>query len=437
MGCSALVVVVAAGIAAAAAGKKKKTCDEVKLVTVVSAPDGIDDWYADVVAVSPDGNVVVVSGNDNDGVYVYEKDGALRTAVDSPAPGNYFGESLDVSGDVFVAGAYLDDDAAEDAGAVYVYETTGDPITKILPSDLVPQEFFGQYNVGIDDDVLVACSIDIKRDGVQGRALAYQWDGVSWNFVQTLIPVGSPDGRETLNVTDTGSSVAISKPFIAVGSDYFFDQRVLVWYTPNGGASWIPIQEIENPPDDIRWNVFGTQPFQVAISSTFLVIGATQEFDDDGDQSNFGVAYVYTKDTTNDGMTWSFLQKLEPTPTTIPSNDHPSPPPEKTFVTTVRKATYVCEVVDDTVGFGKRVATAGDYIIVAAEQATYVYKYDGNRLSLLQKLLLQNLENTVDAIDINNNTIAIADSRKVFIYSIGDDCLDVGYDYEDDQDEGD
>ena len=315
----------------AAAGRK---CDEVKLVTVLSAPEGSGDGvrYGEALAVS--GDMLVVSA---DQVHLYKKDGKMwtfRTTVDSsPDEGNLFGAELDLSGSVFATGAILDD--AEDAVDVYETEDDGDtwdPISRTPVRELAKRIIMAV--MAWRSTTTSSCTTQIVRvDGVEGAVDVYRKDGMTWNFVQTLIPEGSPDGRETLNVTFT--SVAIAKPFIAVGSDYF----VVVFY--DSGESWTPIQELENSPDGIGWNIFGTGTGMVAIDK-FLVIGATQEVDETPLEVRFGSAYVYTKD---DGLTWTFFQKLEP-----PGNDDDDD--DDAFILTRKKATYVCEPLDLTDNFG-------------------------------------------------------------------------------------
>ena len=66
------------------------------------------------------------------------------TAFDA-AKNDYFGNSLDVSGDKIVVGAHYDDDNGSDSGAVYVYDLndlTAQP-TKLTPSDGAASDRFG------------------------------------------------------------------------------------------------------------------------------------------------------------------------------------------------------------------------------------------------------------------------------------------------------
>ena len=85
------------------------------------------------------------------------REDAKLTAPDA-APGDVFGASVSVSGDVAFVGAYLDACAAgQNCGSVYVYQFNGSAWvvqTKLTASDAAPGDYFG-ISVSVNGSVAV------------------------------------------------------------------------------------------------------------------------------------------------------------------------------------------------------------------------------------------------------------------------------------------
>ena len=107
--------------------------DETKLV----ASDGAaDDYFGSSVAVSYDGSIVVagaiiddtIAGTNSGSVYVFNYNGTgwdeTNLVASDGAANDYFGTSVAVSGDgnTIVVGAMFDDDKGSDSGSVYVFK---------------------------------------------------------------------------------------------------------------------------------------------------------------------------------------------------------------------------------------------------------------------------------------------------------------------------
>jgi len=106
------------------------------LVKELTASDAeLDDRFMRSVAMDGDTLLVAADGNDDAGsssgaAYLFERDlggpnnwGERKKLVASdPSPVAHFGIALGLVGDVAVIAAHLDDEAATDAGAVYVFE---------------------------------------------------------------------------------------------------------------------------------------------------------------------------------------------------------------------------------------------------------------------------------------------------------------------------
>lgn len=100
--------------------------------------------------------------------------------------GDFFGTSVDVSGDTAVAGAYLDEAQGVGNGSAYVYERQGDGSwlqgSKLLPPPAGAGDRFG-WSVAVDGDVvavgahntIVSPWIEAGRVYVYERGLPLQW----------------------------------------------------------------------------------------------------------------------------------------------------------------------------------------------------------------------------------------------------------------------
>ena len=137
--------------------------NETKLV----ASDGAaDDYFGYSVDVSGDGSTVVVGayGDDDNGsnsgsAYIYKYDGndwnETKLVASDGASEDYFGYSVAVSydGNTVVVGAYADDDNGSTSGSAYVYRYDGTDWneTKLVASDGAASDYFG-YSVAISSD---------------------------------------------------------------------------------------------------------------------------------------------------------------------------------------------------------------------------------------------------------------------------------------------
>ncbi|MEA1895337.1 MAG: FG-GAP repeat protein, partial [Euryarchaeota archaeon] len=102
----------------------------------INASDGTaHDLFGDSVAIS--GDYVVVgawfdddAGNNSGSAYIFKRDGtawaqeAKITANDGEAR-NLFGNSVAISGDYVVVGAWFDDDAGNNSGSAYIFKRDG------------------------------------------------------------------------------------------------------------------------------------------------------------------------------------------------------------------------------------------------------------------------------------------------------------------------
>ena len=96
----------------------------------------VDDRFGQSVSVSGDTAIVGAYGVDDSGTYsgaayIFVRDGDEWSQQEKLTPSDsgeyhYFGFSVSVSGDTAIVGAYQDDDVAGDAGAAYVFLRDGE-----------------------------------------------------------------------------------------------------------------------------------------------------------------------------------------------------------------------------------------------------------------------------------------------------------------------
>ena len=170
---------------------------------LVASDAQVDDLFGTSVSISGDRLVVGARGEGAGGTgagaaYVYERDGVgiwqeVQKLVASDAQAfDFFGESVSISGDRLVVGAYAEDAGGSNAGAAYVYERDGagvwQEVQKLVASDAQPDDFFG-WSVSISGDRAVVGAMLEDAGGTNaGAAYVYERDGAGvWQEVQKLV----------------------------------------------------------------------------------------------------------------------------------------------------------------------------------------------------------------------------------------------------------
>lgn len=194
------------------------------IAAMASAPA----WFALLFAVG-----VANSAHGADAVYEHAND--------------LFGRAVAVDGDWAAVGAIGDNTAAFDAGAIYMYQRTGDTWT--LHSRLVPDDSDGDTWLGnalaLDGDTLLAGATVFgtnARTGGRGSARVYVRDGEGWREQAVL--------RLAEDVVEDGfgSAVALAGDDAAVVRDHAIVDgahvSAAVHMYRRDGAQWLPSTEI-------------------------------------------------------------------------------------------------------------------------------------------------------------------------------------------------
>ena len=312
-------------VLALVAASEAAPLSEVKKLTASDAQAG--DAFGRSLAVSGDTAVVGAvfedsGGTDAGAVYVFQRGeggtdnwGEVKKLTASDAqPGDFFGQSVAVSGDTAVVGAVLEDaggSPTDNFGGAYIFqrdqggaENWGE-VKKLTASDAERKDFFGVGVAASGDTAVVGAFFEDAGGGNAGAAYVFQRDSGgadNWGEVKKLIASDSQadDGF--------GSVVAVSGDTVVVGANgedaegsnagaaYIF-QRDL-----GGADNWGEAMKL-TASDAGAFDRFGTS---VAVSGDTAVVGA---FFEDAAGRNAGSGYVFQRDSGGAGN-WGEVKKL-------------------------------------------------------------------------------------------------------------------------------
>lgn len=138
-----------------------------QIAKLISSDTGLSDWFGSAVAISGTTAIVGAFGDQHSG----EKSGAaylFNTATgeqiaklvpEDIAAGDYFGLTVDISGDVAIVGAHRNTGAASQSGAAYLFDArTGEQLAKLTDTTDVQDGFFG-FDVAIAGDVAMVSAV--------------------------------------------------------------------------------------------------------------------------------------------------------------------------------------------------------------------------------------------------------------------------------------
>ncbi len=197
-------------------------------------------------------------------------------------------------GPVAVIGAKRDDDAAFDAGAVYVFRRTlgvWAEEQKIVAGDGAQLDQFGASVAVAGDTLIVGAPNDDDDGSGSGSVYVYRDNGASWTLEQKLTSNDASGGDNFGLSISLGEGVCvIGSPgddaiFIDAGSAYVF-RRALSFWTQEDKVT---------PSDPGLGDLFGRA---VAISNDLVLVGASHD-DDLGPQTGSAYAFRNTAGTWN------------------------------------------------------------------------------------------------------------------------------------------
>ncbi len=212
------------------------------------------------------------------------------------ASNDIFGYSVAISNDVIVAGAYQDDDLGSNSGSAYVFEkpvtgwANGNENAKITASDGAGNDNFGN-SVAVSGNTIVIGAYR-KDQSVSDAGTAYVFEKPVSGWV-TATQTAKLDASDVTSFKQFGSSVAISGNQIIVGafndvvsgmcgSAYIFEKPVSGWVNTTQTCKIIG-------SDIADGDKFGVS---VGFSGDYAMVGS---YYNDSLGSNAGSAYIFEK----------------------------------------------------------------------------------------------------------------------------------------------
>ncbi len=308
---------------------RRPLAPETKLLASDASPAS---YFGKAVAVSGDVAVVGAPGHEIGEAtpgcaYIYKRvclefvEEAILTAGEDGNYGDEFGDSVAVSGDFAIIGAYGDDDRGNQAGAAYIFKRDAEGWVrqaKLTADDGQAYDYFGS-SVAISGDIAVIGAPGKDAPGYDaGVAYIFQRQGDVWTLRARYT---SDTGR---NLEYFGYAVAVDGNTAVIGAYGDGDRGYAagaVYVVERQGDAWSLAAKLTVGETDDRLGV------SVAVSGGYIVAGAFRE---NGDKP--GRAYIFRKDES----TWG------------------------------RQATVFAENPDEAANFGISVAIDGDHVLVGA-----------------------------------------------------------------------
>jgi hypothetical protein len=314
-----------------------------------------DDHFGESVFISGDYAIVGAwfedTGGSNAGAaYIFKRTGAswaqeAKVVADDAAAGDNFGYSVSISGDYAIIGAHVESTGGNYSGAAYIFKRTGTSWaqqTKAVASDAEASDNFG-YSVAISGDyAIVGAYGESTGGGYSGAAYIFKLTGTSW-AQEAKVFASDADVNDQF-----GTAIAISGDYAIVGA---YNESTggsgagAAYIFKRTGTSWA--QETKVVANDPAANDnFGDV---VAISGDYAIVGSYLE---DAGGSNAGAAYIFKRTGT------SWAQEAKVVASDAAANDL----------------------------FGSSLAISGDHVIIGAygedaagnySGAAYIFKRTG------------------------------------------------------------
>ncbi|MEO7048179.1 MAG: hypothetical protein ABI091_22970 [Ferruginibacter sp.] len=293
-----------------------------------------------------------------------------------------FGASVSISGNYAIVGAYLDDVGANvDQGSASIYRFNGSTwvlLQKIIDATGAAGDSFGN-SVSISGTYVIVGAYldDIGANVDQGSASIYQYNGSTWVLMQKITDAtGAANDNFGWDTKISGKMAIIGSPNDDVAANT--DQGSSSVYKYNG-STWGLMQKITDGNGTVGDN-FGNA---VAIEGNYAVVGAPGH--KVGANFNVGNTNIYKLN----GSTWTILQQI----------DNPQ------------------SIVGDRFGYSATIS--GNYIMLSSSQTINGNNQQGSAF-IYQKIGIgwQKLQTVIDPAGVANDffsAVAIDGTTKLFL----------------------
>ena len=254
--------------------------------------------FGNSVAIS--GDTVIVGAYQRNAAYIFTRSGGIwtQTAKLTASDGGIydgFGDSVSISGDTVMVGA---SGVNSNQGAAYIFVRNGGlwmETAKLTASDGAADDYFG-YSVSISGDTGIAGAFRaaVGANSQQGAAYIFS-KGATWETVtQTKLTASDGAANENfgISVSVSGDSAIVGAYNATVGSNSYQGTA----YMFSKGATWATATQTKlTAADGEAGNYFG---ISVSISEDTAIVGAYSATV--GANSQQGAAYMFSK-----GATWA------------------------------------------------------------------------------------------------------------------------------------
>ncbi|MBU1683620.1 right-handed parallel beta-helix repeat-containing protein, partial [Patescibacteria group bacterium] len=281
--------------------------------TKITASDGVaSDFFGRSVNISGNYAIVGAEGDDDSrgSAYVFFNSGGWsqqkKLVASDRAMFDWFGWSVAIDGEYAFVGAELE---TSGEGAVYIFKkdqggaNNWGQIKKLEASDGASNDHFGS-SVSVSGDYLVVGAED-DDDGGGGSGSAYIFEKDNggpdnWGEIKKLV------ASDAAGSDEFGKSVGISGDYIAIGAPYNNSGRgaVYTFYRNEGGVNNWGQQAKLVAGDAAITDYLG---FSASIDGDYVIAGA---YGDDDNGSISGSAYAFHR---TGGSTWVQEDKILPT----------------------------------------------------------------------------------------------------------------------------
>ncbi len=275
--------------------------------SIVPADAAPGDQFGSSVSVS--GNILIVGAplhdepsNSAGAAYLFDISNPEapvqlhKLTADDATTGDRFGTAVAIDGDVAIIGADADSYAGFHAGSAYLFDvTTGDQLHKLIGLDTEDSDQFG-FSVALDDGVAVVGAVGDDDEGMWTGS-AYLFDVATGQQLHKLLSEDAAAGDQQ------GFAVAIQGNLALVGAWGSNDACPENPYCNSGSAYLFDVatgQQLEEltPDDAAEGDLFGSA---LAIRDGLVAVGAgwTDDLCPENPDCDSGAAYLF--DITSPG----------------------------------------------------------------------------------------------------------------------------------------
>ena len=279
-----------------------------------------NDQFGKAVSISNDGNTAIIGAHYEDttaaeagSAYIFTRSGSswsqqAKIQASDAQQSDYFGTTVAISGDgdTVIVGANGEDTGGDGAGAAYVFTRSGTSWSqqaKIQASDITTYDEFG-YAVAIDNDgdtAIIGSQYEDDTAANAGSAYIFTRSGTTWSQ-QAKIQHSDAGGVDLFGravaISGDGNTAIVAAPYedttaTNAGSVYIFTRS---------GTTWTQQQKIQ--ASDAQQSDYLGEDLAISNDGNTVIIGGYSE---DTGGSNAGSSYIFTRS----GTTWSQQAKLQ------------------------------------------------------------------------------------------------------------------------------